>query len=141
MLRVVVDPGVLIAGLISPHGTPANILRRWREGEFDMVVSPALIDELERVLARPKFTMYVTSAEVAAYVRMLQDEAVMVEDPAPQPGLTPDTGDDYLVTLARASGTAVLVSGDPHLTLLRNPQPPVQSPRRFLDRLDSAARG
>ncbi|MFL5796580.1 MAG: putative toxin-antitoxin system toxin component, PIN family [Actinomycetota bacterium] len=56
MLRVVVDPGVLIAGLISPRGTPARMLLRWHDGEFDLVVSRALIGELERVLARPKFS-------------------------------------------------------------------------------------
>ncbi|SRR6266536_1744529 len=141
MLRVVVDPGVLIAGLISPRGTPARILQRWREGEFDLVVSPALIGELERVLARPKFSKYVTSTEATAYTWMLRDEGVMVDDPPPQPGLTPDPGDDYLVTLARASGAAVLVSGDPHLTQLGNPEPPVLAPRRFLDRLESTADG
>jgi uncharacterized protein len=141
MLRVVVDPGVLIAGLISPRGTPARVLLRWREGEFDVVVSPALIEELDRVLARPKFSKYVTRTEATAYASMLRDEGVMVDDPPPQPGLTPDPGDDYLVALARASGAAVLVSGDPHLTKLSNPEPPVLTPRRFLDRLESQAGG
>ena len=137
MLRAVVDPGVLIAGLISPHGTPAGILVRWRDGEFDLVVSPSLIEELERVLARPKFSPYVQPAEAAAYVSMLREEGVTIADPAPEPGLTPDPGDDYLLALARASGAAVLVSGDPHLTGLKGPDPPVLTPRQFLDRLEA----
>jgi uncharacterized protein len=139
MLRAVVDPGVLIAELISPHGTPAQILLRWRDGEFDLVMSPSLVEELERVLARPKFEKYLTPAEAAAYVSMLVEEGVMVTDPAPQPGLTPDPGDDYLVALARAAGAAVLVSGDPHLTELERPEPPVLTPRRFLERLQGQA--
>jgi putative PIN family toxin of toxin-antitoxin system len=137
MLRVVVDPGVLIAGLISRDGTPARILLRWRDGEFDLVVSPALVSELERILSRPKFSGYATPDETAAYVGMIRGEAIVVDDPAPQSGLTPDPGDDYLVVLARASGAAVLVSGDRHLTELPNPQPPVLTPRAFLERLDS----
>jgi len=141
MLREVVDPGVLVAALISPRGTPAQLLLRWRDGEFDVVVSSALLDELERVLKRPKFSRYVTPAEAAAYWRMLREAGVMYEDPLPQPGLTPDPGDDYLVALSRAAGAAVLVSGDAHLTELTDPEPPVLTPREFLDRLESTPGG
>ena len=141
MIKVVVDPGVLVAGLISPRGAPAQILLRWREGEFEVVVSSTLIEELERVLARPKFSKYVTPAEVSAYVRLLRDAGVTHDDPPPQPGLTPDPGDDYVVALARAAGAAVLVSGDAHLTELTDPEPLVLTPRGFLDRLESTSGG
>ncbi len=49
------------------------------------------------------------------------------------PGLTPDPKDDYLVALARSAAAHFLVSGDPHLTELVNPRPPVLTPRAFLD--------
>jgi predicted nucleic acid-binding protein len=37
-----------------------------------MVVCPALLAELERVLLRPKFRPYVTAQEVRAYVALLR---------------------------------------------------------------------
>ena len=52
-------------------------------------------------------------------------------------GLTPDPGDDYLVALARAAKVHVLVSGDPHLSELKQARPPVLTPRAFLRRLAS----
>lgn len=138
MLRVVADPGVLIAALISPHGAPAQLLRRWAEGGFDLVVSPKLLEDLARTLGRPKFRRYATEAEARLYVEALSRQASTVDDPDElEQGLTPDPGDDYLVALARAAGVHVIVSGDPHLTKLPDAQPPVLTPRDFLAKLGS----
>lgn len=40
-------------------------------------------------------------------------------------------------SLARAANADYLVSGDRHLLDLTNPDPPVLTPRQFLDLLDS----
>jgi predicted nucleic acid-binding protein len=63
VLRVVIDPGVLIAALISAKGAPRALLRAWIEGALELVVSPALISELQRVLKRDKFRGYVSLRE------------------------------------------------------------------------------
>jgi putative PIN family toxin of toxin-antitoxin system len=137
MWRVVVDPGVLVAALISKKGAPAQILLGWRAGLFELVVSPLLLRELGRVLTRDKFRRYVSLDEAEHYVRMILRGATLVEDPPDPPPLTPDPGDDYLLALASAAGARFLVSGDPHLTELTEPVPPVLTPRAFLDRLES----
>ena len=135
MLRAVLDVGVLVAALLSREGAPALVLDRWRDGDFDLVVSPALLGELDRVLARPKFRAYLAEDEADAYVAALARQAVVVDDPPAEAGLTPDPGDDYLVALARAAAADVLVSGDGHLTSLLDPTPPVLTPRAFLEQL------
>lgn len=135
MPAAVLDPGVLVAALISSRGAPAALLLAWFEGYFELVVSPRLLGELERVLRRPRFRRYVTEAEVAGYVGLLAERAVVVQDSPAPPPVTPDPGDDYLVALARAARADVLVSGDAHLTGLPDPDPPVLTPRGFLDRL------
>jgi putative PIN family toxin of toxin-antitoxin system len=130
--RIVFDPGVLISALISPGGAPAEALDRWREGEFDLVVSPALLDELRRVLLRRKFRRYVTEEDVSAFVSALAQEAIAVEDPPPSSErFTRDPNDDYLVLLARAAGAEAIVSGDPDLTTATL-EPPVFTPAEFL---------
>ncbi len=126
---------MLISALISAQGAPAEVLDRWREGEFDLVVSPALLDELERVLLRRKFRGYVSEHEVGQYVAALAQEGLAVSDPAPPTTpLTEDPDDDYLVSLAHAAGADAIVSGDAHLTKLVL-EPPVLTPTQFLERL------
>lgn len=128
---------MLISGLISAKGAPRSLLWLWLEGSFELIVCPALLAELERVLARAKFRPYVTAAEVRAYLALLQRLSSVEPDPEVEAGLTPDPGDDYLVALARAAGAHFLVSGDPHLTELKQAKPPVLTPRAFLRRLAS----
>ncbi len=135
MLRVVIDPGVHIAAILSKRGAPAGILLAWLEGRFDLVVSPKLLAELDAVLRRPKFRPYVTEEEADAYVGLFRNFATSAPDPARVERVSPDPGDDYLVALARASQADLLVSGDPHLTRLRGRQA-VVTPRAFLNSLE-----
>lgn len=135
IFRVVLDPGVLIAAVLSPKGAPAELLRRWLAGDYELVVSDKLLAELKRVLLRPKFRKYLSEAEAIEYVDLFHRLATAVPDPPEVRGLTPDPGDDYLVNLARAAKINLLVSGDPHLTDLSDPWPPVLTPRAFLERL------
>ena len=86
---------------------------------------------------RPKFRPYVTAREVRAYVALLRRLSSVEPDPEITDGLTADPGDDYLVALARATGAHFIVSGDPHLTELKQARPPVLTARAFLRRLAS----
>lgn len=136
MLRVVIDPGVLVSARLSGAGAPAELIRRWLAGQVDIIVSPLLLAELDDVLHRPKFRRWVTATEADAYIVFLREHATMVDDPPAEAGLTPDPDDDYLVTLARTAHADVLVSGDGDLTGLPGPQPLVRTPRALVDLLD-----
>ena len=59
MIRVVVDPGVLISALIGPRGgAPDIVVRAFIDDRLTVVASPSLFAELERVLRRAKFAGY-----------------------------------------------------------------------------------
>jgi putative PIN family toxin of toxin-antitoxin system len=137
VIRVVLDPNVIVSAAIGRDGAspPSQTIRLWYEGAIEVVVSPTLLSELSAVLARPKLRRYVTPAEAERIVASLQAEALIVPDPAPEPGLTADPRDDYLVALARAAGVTALVSGDRHLTELDDPRPPVWTPRMLVERV------
>lgn len=111
-------------------------MERWRRGEFDLIVSPALLAEVMRALAYPKIRERVDAEEARTYVRALESGSVRVDDPTAVEPVSADPRDDYLVALARESGAHVLVSGDRHLTELKEIRPPVVLPREFLLRLD-----
>ncbi len=135
MLRVVIDPGVLIAALISPKGVPRALLQAWIEGAFELIVSPKLLSELERVLKREKFRSYVGLREVSQYLGLLRRFATIAPDVEVTQKLSPDPDDDYLLALAASQSAFGLVSGDTHLTDLEQPQIPVLTPRAFLQQL------
>jgi uncharacterized protein len=134
--RVVLDVNVYVSGLLAPTGGPAQILERWADGQFDVIVSPLLLAELERVLRRRKFKRLIPAVQIDALLSSLSEEGIAATDPEAEPGTTPDPGDDYLVTLARAVDAECIISGDTHLTQLVDAEPPVLTPREFLDRFD-----
>jgi len=131
MLLAVLDPGVLIAALISSRGVPRELISRWLDGYFELVASERLLDEIWRVLLRPKFRRYVTEQEAVEYVRLLRSFASLVPDPLEVPRAAPDPGDDYLFALAESAGVRWLVSGDRALTGLPHATVQVVTPRVF----------
>jgi uncharacterized protein len=137
LLRVVFDANVFISALLSPRGSPAQLLRRWVGGAFDLVVSPLLLAELERAFSYPKLARAVSPDEARTFVEELRNSAVLVDDPSEvESGVTRDPKDDYLVALARAASADVLVSGDPHITEVPGLEPPVLTPRELLEILE-----
>jgi putative PIN family toxin of toxin-antitoxin system len=136
LTRAVIDPNVLVSAFISQRGgSPDRIVRAWREGAFELVVSPHLIAELTDVLGRPKFSRQAAEGRAQAYVAAFARDAILLGDPPDPEPVSPDSDDDYLIALARAAGADAIVSGDPHLTQLTDPSPPVLTPRQFADRL------
>jgi uncharacterized protein len=134
VLRAVLDPNVIISGLLSATGAPADVLRAFDRGELDVVTSPKLVDELRRAPAYPKLRRYISEEDAAAVVAWLDDSAIAVADPDDPPSVhSADAQDDYLIALASTERVA-LVSGDKHLLELHR-EIPVFSPRKFLELL------
>jgi putative PIN family toxin of toxin-antitoxin system len=98
------------------------------------VVSPALIDELARVLRYSKIRNRVPEEDAESLVQLISAGAVLVDDPESS-GIVvlKDSSDEYLVSLAHAT-RSVLVTGDAGLLSLA-PEVPVFVPRAFLDML------
>jgi putative PIN family toxin of toxin-antitoxin system len=130
-VRVVLDANVLVSAVISQAGPPREIVTAWVEERFELIASPALLDEVRDVLARPRLRRWVSTEVAAEFVDGLAQD-VLLRRPARPAGAgrrsrrrLPD----------RAAGADYLVSGDRHLLDLGEPNPPVLTPRQFLDRL------
>jgi putative PIN family toxin of toxin-antitoxin system len=130
-VRAVIDPNVHISALLAPRGAPANVLRAWIDGRFELIVSPLLLAELERALAYPNLRKRIAADEAARIVEWLRRSATILEGPtSPPPLRSPDPGDDYLLALA-ATARAALVTGDRHLLSL-DAALPIYPPAEFL---------
>lgn len=137
-MRAVLDVNVIVSGLLSPTGAPARVLIAWLEGGYDLVVSPLLLEELERALRYPKLRKRVSQAEAQELIELLRREANVLEDPPGPPHVrSPDPGDDYVITLA-AETQSVVVSSDRHLLDLRD-ELPVYKPADFLSLVENSS--
>jgi uncharacterized protein len=133
-VRVLLDANVLVSALLSKAGAPARLLRLWSQGELELVVCPALLGELERILARPRLRSRIDPVEAERFLALLEAGAESVQDPEdPPPVRSVDPDDNYLLALA-VREQVPLVSGDNHLLTLRD-RAPILSPREFLERL------
>jgi putative PIN family toxin of toxin-antitoxin system len=133
-VRAVLDPNVIISALLSPSGNPAGVLRAWQQGEFELIVSASLLEELARALAYPKLRRRINEEEARGVVQWLTEAATVVSDPSTGPPVhSADPGDNYLIALA-AARKAILVSGDRDLLDLGD-EIPVFSPAAFLEQL------
>ena len=133
-MRALFDANVLISGLLSRTGAPADLLAKWLEGAFELIVTDRLLAELEATLARPKLRRHLDEEEVRGFVELLRSFAEWIDDPDAEPVISSrDPKDDYLIAAA-ATAQATLVSGDAHLLELEG-SIPVLNPRAFLDSL------
>lgn len=70
MLRVVVDTNILVSGFISPLSYPREIEKRWRNGQFELVTSAQIIEEIGRVLYLPRIKQKyrLSEADIRAFI-------------------------------------------------------------------------
>jgi putative PIN family toxin of toxin-antitoxin system len=131
-MRIVLDPSVVGAAAISRGGPNRRLLVEFRSGAFDLVMCPRLLDEIDRLLNRPRLRRHLSAADAEGIVELLRRESVTLDDPPPPDRpLSDDPADDYLLALARAGSASAVVANDPHLIALGGPFP-ILTPGQFL---------
>lgn len=133
MLRVVLDPNVLVSALISPAGVPAQVIEAVLDGDVEHVASLRWLSEVGGLAERPRFRRWFTQEDAEALVERLWVVADVAVDREEAEALTRDPDDDYLVSLARDTGCDLIVSGDADLLAFGGP-PEVVTPRQLLAR-------
>jgi uncharacterized protein len=139
MLKAVIDTNVFVSGLLSRTGPPARVIEAWRDGEFLLVASPAIVGEIRRVLTSPRIRdgFSVCPADAAALVELLEEEALLVPGLTQVNGAVPqDPADEKFLACACDAAADFIVSGDRHLRDLGTFRGiPILAVRTFLERL------
>jgi putative PIN family toxin of toxin-antitoxin system len=103
-----------------------------------LVVSPLLLAELSKVLARPKLKRWSAEGRGEAYAAGFAARSEQHPDlQRSSPSEVRDPGDDYLVALMRSSEADLLVSLDRDLLDAQLPNIIVLDPAKFLDHLSN----
>jgi len=120
MIRAVLDANILVSALISPSGTPAQVLDLWREERFVLLVSEPMLAELERVLSQPRLRRGygLTVARTEELMAGLRRFALVTPGEAEVTGVARDPDDDKLLACGVEAEADCLVTGDNDLLAL-----------------------
>jgi len=136
-LRCVIDTNVLVSAALS-NGSPP-----WRTVEAIilggvLLMSLETTEEVQEVIARPKFDSYVVWARRRKFLNRLMAAAQMI-DVTERVHVCRDPHDDKFLELAVASGADYLISGDADLLVLHPFRKiPIVTPQQFLNFVDVA---
>ncbi|HEV2853952.1 MAG TPA: putative toxin-antitoxin system toxin component, PIN family [Thermoanaerobaculia bacterium] len=136
-MRAVVDTNILIRALLKPTGTVAPILGRLRDGDYTILHSHELLEEIVGVLNRPRFRLKygIQGEDVEALLALivLQGESIVCRE---RIQVCRDPDDDKLLEIAVGGEAEVIVTGDEDLLVLTPFRGiPILSPAKFLQRL------
>ncbi|MFO7634368.1 MAG: putative toxin-antitoxin system toxin component, PIN family [Caldilinea sp.] len=118
-LRAVFDTNVFVSALLSrnPTSPTQELMHRWRNDEFVLLVSQALLEELveklqERGIEQDQIQeLLVTIGRLAQWVDVPQDVVVSV--------VAADPDDDSILACTVVGKANYLVTYDPHFDLLQ----------------------
>ena len=119
--RVILDTSVLVSAALRVGSIPHRALQQ-ALATSDLCASPDTLAELERVLEREKFDLYLDRATRREFVLLIRRHAhLFAVEPARLAVVEPpcrDPNDNEFLALAQISGAGVLVSSDEDLLVL-----------------------
>jgi putative PIN family toxin of toxin-antitoxin system len=144
MIRVVLDANVLVSGVISPHGMPAQILDAWRDERFDLVMSEAILDEIGQVFRYPKIARrhQWSEEQLQAFLDDLARLTIRTPGALMLTVIADDPPDNRYLEWAVEGQATYIVSGDDDLQRLGEYQGiRILTLRAFLEVLREQSRG
>lgn len=117
-VRAALDANVLASGLAHAAGAPGQVVSAWWKGEFQLVTSEAIIEEVTRTLTKPYFVRMVSRSRHEAAMRGLRRQASRVTPAADIEGIATHPEDDLVLATAVAGQADFLVTGDNQLLKL-----------------------
>lgn len=112
MISAVLDTNILASGTVTAVTPPGQILDGWRDGQFQLVVSEHIIDELERTLNKPYFRKHLTPKATTAFIDLLQSKATIIPITVKVKGIATHSEDDLVIAAAVSGKADYLVTGD-----------------------------
>lgn len=115
-MRIVLDTNVLVRAFVSACGPAAEVLRRATKAHR-LVLSPYLLDEVERVLAYPRLRKIarLEPADVERFLNLLIEAGELVYPAVDTPAPVSDPNDIAILHAAVAGRAQVLCTLDRHL--------------------------
>lgn len=122
MIAAVLDANVLASGFLGftlETSTPGELLRRWADDDFQMVVSHEILTELEDHACASDYFQQRLPMSLQHYIlTSLRQRCQIVSLTSGIQGVASDPDDDHVLDAAVSAGVAYLVTGDRALQAL-----------------------
>ena len=144
-MRAVIDTNIWVSAFLTRHSYPARPTEAFRQGDFEVIVSEPLIQELGAVLRRPRLVnkYRYSEAAITEYIALIKEQSIWVNVSGTLQ-LCRDPRDNFLLETAIFGGAVYLVTRDDDIKrdlelILKLAEWGIQvvSVQQFLDRLGS----
>ncbi|MFW5636346.1 MAG: putative toxin-antitoxin system toxin component, PIN family [Thermodesulfobacteriota bacterium] len=137
MIRIVPDTNIWISAILSPGGPAAVVFMKVIDGDYKLLTSPMIIEEIQRVLRYPKILKNLEKnkiplSKIELYIKKTLALAEIFEDSDIPKVISDDASDNMILACARAGSADFIISGDHHLTALGSYEGiPIVNPSHF----------
>lgn len=114
-MRIVLDTNVFVSGIFFT-GPPSQILKAWRDGKVQLLVSSSILEEYHRVGI--ELASQFQDVDLNPFLDLLTVQAEIILAPTLPPIIHEDPSDDKFLEAAVAGKTTHIISGDKHLLKL-----------------------
>ncbi len=128
-MKIVLDTNVLMSGMFF-SGPPHEILKLWRDGQIELLISDAIFEEYQRVglVLAKKYP----GIDISSFLNLIQRRAILIDTLVEICNICADSDDDKFLECAVNAKCNMIVSGDKHLLAVSGFQSiQVLSPREF----------
>ena len=130
-MKIVLDTNVFVSSVFF-GGPPHKILEAWRDGKIQLLLSPAILEEYQRVLR--ELAVRFPEIKVEALIDFIIVHSEIILPPSLPPVIQADPSDDKFLECAVAGEATCIVTGDKHLLkLLTFRRIPILKPRQFVE--------
>ena len=112
MISAVIDTNVLASGTVTSATPTGQILDAWRAGQFELVTSAHIIEELTRTFQKTYFRNRLSNKATANFIDLLQNEAFVTPIIVKVQGVATHPEDDLTIATALSAKADYLVTGD-----------------------------
>lgn len=111
-MKIVLDTNVFVSGVFF-QGSSYQILKAWRDGKVQLVISQEILEEYQRVGETLAYQF--PGVDLGPILELLTLKAELTQAPGLPESVCDDPDDDKFLACALASNSEVIISGDKHL--------------------------
>ncbi|OGH29342.1 MAG: putative toxin-antitoxin system toxin component, PIN family [Candidatus Levybacteria bacterium RIFCSPHIGHO2_12_FULL_37_12] len=119
MISAVLDTNILASGAIKPSSIPGQILKQWRDGKFELIISQHILSELEETLNKSYFRNILKTQDVDDLLELLISDASLTLIITKVAGVATHPEDDLVLATAESGKASFVVTGDHGLQNLK----------------------